>query len=392
MSLTSSLTQSVRSATYNPEAEKAMAAEREGANKVAKEIGAFLDETEKTFLNLSSKPLTPKWTLDTLDAFLKENRKWLKDHPEESEVNFKAKKDDIVKKSQEIFLINQYLYVSNCFEKVMVFMQSQFEQKKQLNAEDRRKYTEFYEKLKANNEIANKNPKFSELKVFLDKFTAELEAFSKPRGIWEQQQILIQNAFQNPQKFEADLKTLETQSEEIKKEEEKKFSAQRFVKKVSGTASKVIGSLFYITFCIVIGMMAANQAIGRAPAYRVLYFIYGALFAPILVFYYIYLWFKDQSPKIYTLLPVTTMKAETTLGKIFLFPFAYSEDKSARDLLVEFMTQSAELVGKTFDASTLGTIGQQAETVAENLKNLTAETKEAVEQSLPKLNSLRVNA
>ncbi len=86
------------------------------------------------------------------------------------------------------------------------------------------------------------------------------------------------------------------------------------------------------------------------------------------------------------------MKAETTLGKIFLFPFAYSEDKSARDLLVEFMTQSAELVGKTFDASTLGTIGQQAETVAENLKNLTAETKEAVEQSLPKLNSLRVNA
>jgi 20S proteasome alpha/beta subunit len=82
-----------------------------------------------------------------------------------------------------------------------------------------------------------------------------------------------------------------------------------------------------------------------------------------------------------------------------MFPFFYKEDKAARDLLVEFLTQSAEAVGKTFDSKTLGSIGSQVETVAENLKNLAAETKESVEEAtkaavaaLPKINDLRVNA
>ena len=77
-----------------------------------------------------------------------------------------------------------------------------------------------------------------------------------------------------------------------------------------------------------------------------------------------------------------------------MFPFTYKEDKAARDLLVDFMTQSAEMVGKTFDVKSLGSIGQQVETVTENLKNLTTETTEAVKAAaanLPSLNELRVN-
>ena len=395
MSLTSSLTKSVRSATYNPEAEKALAAEREKANKVVAEINGALDIYEKNFLDMSSKSFTPKWTLDTLDSNIKEARKWLKDNPEESEAVYKAKKDELAKKFSDTYATNALLYVSNSIEKIMKYMVGFLEQKKLLNAADRKTYSDLYEKLKANNQNANKNPKFAELKVFTDKFVQELEAFSKPRAIWDYQQTLLQTAYSNPAKFEADFGTIEKQAEEAKKEEEKEFSPQRFVKKVSSTAGKVIGSLFYIMFCLTIGMMAANQAIGREPAYRVLYFIYGAIFAPILVFYYLYLWFKGQSPKIYTLLPVTTMKAETTLGRVFLFPFAFQEDKTARDLLVDFMTKSAEMVGKTFDPKALGSIGQQVETVAENLKNLTTDTTAAVKelvQELPKLNSLRVNS
>jgi len=82
-----------------------------------------------------------------------------------------------------------------------------------------------------------------------------------------------------------------------------------------------------------------------------------------------------------------------------MFPFFYKEDKPARDLLVEFLTQSAEAVGKPFDPKSLGSIGKQVEKVAENMKNLAAETKEGVEEAakaaaeaLPKLNQLRVNA
>jgi hypothetical protein len=299
---------------------------------------------------------------------------------------------------EEISQINQYLYVSQSFEKVMKFMLNEFEQKKLLTKADRKKYEEFYRQLKDYNS-SNRDPKLSDMKIFFDRFNQEVQTFSVQKGIWDSQQVLLQTAFQNPDKFEQDFGAIEQQAEAAKAEEDKKFSFQRFTKKVTGTATTVIGSLLYVVFCITIGMLAANQAIGREPAYRVLYFLYGAIFAPFLVFYYLYLWYNNKSPKIYTLLPITQTQAETTIGRFLLFPFAYKEDKPARDLLVEFLTQSAEAVGKSFDPKTLGSIGQQVETVAENLKNLATETKEGAEEAvkkaveaLPKLNELRVNA
>jgi hypothetical protein len=398
MSLASSLTSSVRSATYNPEAEKAMAVEREKANKVRKQIDDLLTELNKRYTDVSSKSYTPKWTVQALDKLIKETQTWLQTNPEASEQATKAKLDEIKKQEEDIRNLGLYLYVSQSFEKVMKFMVSDIEKKKLLTAADRKKYEEFYTELK-NFNASNTNPKFVDTKIFLDKFNRELETFSKQKGIWDQQSALFQTAFQNPDKFEQDFGAIEQQAEAAKAEEEKKFSFQRFTKRVTGTATAVISGLLYFVFCITIGMLAANQAIGREPVYRVLYFIYGAIFAPLLAIYYVYLWFNNKSPKIYTMLPLTQTPPETTIGKFFMFPFFYKEDKAARDLLVEFLTQSAEAVGKTFDSKTLGSIGSQVETVAENLKNLAAETKEGVEEAtkaavaaLPKINDLRVNA
>jgi hypothetical protein len=381
---------SLRSATYNPEAEKAIQAEKEKADKARGEIETYLSTANAVYVSFAGKSYTPKWTLDEMDKLLKESQKWLESNPSASEQVYKNKLTTIKKRVEEIGQINQYLYVSQSFEKVMKFMLGEFEQKKLLTKADRKKYEEFYTQLK-NYNSSNRNPKLSDMKIFFDRFNQEVQTFSVQKGIWDSQQVLLQTAFQNPDKFEKDFGAMEQQAEVAKAEEDKKFSFQRFTKKVTGTATTVIGSLLYVVFCLTIGMLAANQAIGREPSYRVLYFLYGAIFAPFLVFYYIYLWFNNKSPKIYTLLPLTQTQAETTIGKFLLFPFTYKEDKVARDLLVEFLTQSAEAVGKTFDPKSLGSIGQQAEKVAENLKNLAAETKEALEESLPKLNQLHVN-
>ena len=389
---------SLRSATYNPEAEKAIQAEKEKANKARGELETYLTTANNVYVFYAGKTYTPKWTLVEMDKLLKESQKWLESNPSASQQVYTNRLTSIKKRVEEVGQINQYLYVSQSFEKVMKFMLNEFEQKKLLTKADRKKYEEFYRQLKDYNS-SNRDPKLSDMKIFFDRFNQEVQTFSVQKGIWDSQQVLLQTAFQNPDKFEQDFGAIEQQAEAAKAEEDKKFSFQRFTKKVTGTATTVIGSLLYVVFCITIGMLAANQAIGREPAYRVLYFLYGAIFAPFLVFYYLYLWYNNKSPKIYTLLPITQTQAETTIGRFLLFPFAYKEDKPARDLLVEFLTQSAEAVGKSFDPKTLGSIGQQVETVAENLKNLATETKEGAEEAvkkaveaLPKLNELRVNA
>ncbi len=408
-----SLTDSLRSATYNPEAEKAMAAEREKADKARKELQTWLDQYSKSYVdNFASKTYWPKWTLTTMDKFIKDAQKWLSSNLQASEQAYKSKLEELKKQEQQIRDINIHLFVTSCYVKVMKLMLQQFETKKLLNAKDRAQYKEYLDEIEAFDTKVSKqtNPELAELKVFVNQFSDKLKNFSEKRGISEQQSDLLRTAFANPEKFEKDVGVLEQQAEAVKAEEEKKFSFQRFTKKVGSTAKSVIGGLFYLMFCLTIGMLAANQAIGREPAYRILYFIYGAIFAPFLVFYYLYLWFNDKSPKIYTLLPLTQRVAETTIGRVFLFPFAYKEDKTARDLLVEFLTQSAEMVGKSFDPKSLGSIGQQVETVAENLKNLTSETASAAGEAagkaaedaaqaaakaaevLPSLNKLRVNA
>ncbi len=70
-----SLTDSLRSATYNPEAEKAMAAEREKANKARKEVQTWLDQYSKGYVdNYASKTYWPKWTLTTMDKLIKDTQ------------------------------------------------------------------------------------------------------------------------------------------------------------------------------------------------------------------------------------------------------------------------------------------------------------------------------
>jgi hypothetical protein len=84
------------------------------------------------------------------------------------------------------------------------------------------------------------------------------------------------------------------------------------------------------------------------------------------------------------MLPITQTKAETSLGSFFLFPFYFQEDLPARKKMVDFLTECATLVGKTFDPSTLPPLPEATTSLAHNIGA-------AMRASLPNLSTIRVH-
>lgn len=98
-------------------------------------------------------------------------------------------------------------------------------------------------------------------------------------------------------------------------------------------ANKTFFQYLMIFLCLVSGSLAANNAIGRSRAYRVLYFIYGCipLYAPFVIIYTIYNRIKQGPLPYYSPLPLSITPATTRLGKILWFPFYWIPDSHAVD-------------------------------------------------------------
>ena len=60
----------------------------------------------------------------------------------------------------------------------------------------------------------------------------------------------------------------------------------------------------FLLFAIYTGHLAANDAIGRPIEYRILFFIYGAIFSVFVFPYYLIQKFRGQDVKSYALLPI----------------------------------------------------------------------------------------
>lgn len=366
MSLTRSLSTSVRSATYNPEAEKALQEERAKANKAKSEIRAKLREFSASLSDWQGKnPNAPQQLLKPMKDSLGEEEAFLTANPELTEQEYKDRFQQFVEKWAKNY--GRLDYVTKLVQAETVYSLGIRDalSKNQLTSSKQKELEAKLQELK--DYIAKTDKKeLEEIRPFAETWTKDYLELVKKTGV-----DASSPQAKNPKEMEQQIKARE-------EAENKKFSFKRFFSRVTGTATTVVNALLYVTFALVMAMLAANDAIGREPMYRVLYFFYGFIFAPFLAFYYLYRWYKGTAPKIYTLLPYSQTPAETSLGRFFKFPFYWKEDKPARDLMVQFLTQSAEAVGKTFDPTSLGSLGQQVEKVAENLKNL---TQEAVQQT-----------
>lgn len=111
-------------------------------------------------------------------------------------------------------------------------------------------------------------------------------------------------------------------------------------------ASQVFWSLLLIVLCLLSGSFAANAAIGRVPAYRVFYFIYGALpiFAPFVIIYTIYRRIKYGRIPMYTMLPISIEPATTRLGKVLWSAFYWIPDQLQIDEYKAFTESLAKQV------------------------------------------------
>lgn len=111
------------------------------------------------------------------------------------------------------------------------------------------------------------------------------------------------------------------------------------------TALKVFFGLLVFAICIFAGSLVANQAIGRSRAYRILYFMYGALpiFVPFVLFYILYSRLRFGPIPYYAILPLTIEPATTRLGRLFLFPFYWIPDDTSRQMTRAFMDSIEKL-------------------------------------------------
>ena len=102
--------------------------------------------------------------------------------------------------------------------------------------------------------------------------------------------------------------------------------------------------IFFI--CTLAGSIAANDAIGRHWAVRIVYFFYGSfpLFSPFVMIYYIYRYFVDTYPVWYNFLPLTTTVYDNSFMRLITKPLYYSDDANIQYMHKKFVESAKEFI------------------------------------------------
>lgn len=125
---------------------------------------------------------------------------------------------------------------------------------------------------------------------------------------------------------------------QLQNAEDQTVDVNKGLKQVLSTATTTFWAFLLVGILIMCGSFAANMAIGRPPAYRILYFLWGAfpLFAPMVLLYTIYRRIRDGRLSMYAILPVSIEPATTTFGRFLWYPFYYVPDDQQTELYKQF--------------------------------------------------------
>jgi hypothetical protein len=148
-------------------------------------------------------------------------------------------------------------------------------------------------------------------------------------------------AFAKQQKAEADAAAAKVAKDTKVAEEKKKADEQQAknLKKAQYSGKTFIGQIIsyaitafliflFILFALYTGHLAANDAIGRPVEYRILFFIYGALFSLFVFPYYIVQRFRGNIFKSYAILPVREGPVPEGLEGFFLSFVSFMPDEN----------------------------------------------------------------
>lgn len=165
---------------------------------------------------------------------------------------------------------------------------------------------------------------------------------------------------------EQQAKTQEEKSEkQAQTTEEKKeqsgdpntFSAKRLASKVKNQTVTILKSIFYPFLALMLAMIVTNEMIIYSVPVRIIFFIFTFFICFFLHYvgillgiYYLFkggysYWLnnmtdmpkKDIMPTIFALLPITTYKPLSKLGRIFMYPFTYPKTENGAEKLSEIM-------------------------------------------------------
>ena len=188
---------------------------------------------------------------------------------------------------------------------------------------------------------------------------------------------------QNPEQCKAVPEiNLEPYFEELKKlqEEEKKKGTEKaaktaktekavrvtpldqFITGFTTTFTTLIIPAILIFGCTFAGSLAANDAIGRSPGIRLVYFIYGSIpiFSPLVFLYYIYRYFINTYPVWYNFLPLTTWQPENSFLQAIVKPFTYTEDANTKYMFQQFNKSALKWI--TEEITNYANIGSNTKT------------------------------
>lgn len=361
MSLAETLTRGIDSATYNPEAEKA-AAQRDAAALPSKEkFKKLLTQVKASVDALISKNTMSNTSLPKFNELIKTNTDLLMTTAsaatwDQRSQLLKDTEADLVASNEAILTLE---YIARTGPLVIEDM----DKKKKVPNEDFVKtMTSFFKDLSSYNSWI-----YTQKTIDLQTKVKSVKA-SLTQSVPQPYLGLILDSRNS--KIVSQNKSLNDANQ---KAQDEQFNVFRLISSTRDIAIQVVTGLFYTMICLVGGTLAANDAIGREVQYRILYFIYGFIFAPIVILYYLYQWFNNDAPYIYRMLPIFTTEAESSLARAFFYPFTYKEDKRALDAYAEFMKISAEIVGGSVEAKEKAeaAAAMRPDTIAGNMANLT---------------------
>jgi hypothetical protein len=132
-----------------------------------------------------------------------------------------------------------------------------------------------------------------------------------------------------------------------------KTAVQKFGASFFATLTGVLLTLALAFVCILAGSLAANDAIGRAPGVRLVYFVYAAIpfFTPIVLIYYIWRYWKGTYPIFYNMLPLTTHVSDYWIINTVLWPFFFYRDSNVDVQAEQFLRLGKALVWNAAPAS-----------------------------------------
>ena len=333
----------IKSATYNPEAAKAIKEEKEEIkaqkDKFRQQLIGYKDQRTEMVKKKETTPWFSYWS----DKYFEDGFKYIEsnDHSvddiKEQEEPYKIKWNELVQANFIFKFASEYMKVvkPNIEEQVV---------KKQVTRKIADKFLAVIKNVEKEIKLADENPN----KYSFDYLKKRAEAYGKQIETLRQESSGGPEVDVSKAPTSEDIADAEKGLKDARRAEMSEFSISRMTETALGTALTTFFTMLSIVFFLIGGTLAANDAIGRPLMYRILYFIYGGIFFPVTIMYYIYRWFMGTAPNIYRMIPVWTIPSTSTLGRFFLFPFTYTEDKAAKDAYVDYMKQAAELVGKKF--------------------------------------------